>query len=80
MIGYDNIAVMATLSSTLNPTVGTIRHMAKVCGKKINITEILVENAFGMNRMFLKKKCWSMRKYAGESDIILLAAGVYELL
>ena len=76
VIGYDNIAVMATLSSTLNPTVGTIRHMAKVCGKKINITEILVENAFGIEQNVFKEKMLEYaEKYAGESDIILLAQG-----
>ena len=75
-VGYDNIAVMATLSTTLNPTVGTIRRMAKACGKKVDITEILVENAFGIEQNAFKEKMLDYaEKYAGEADIILLAQG-----
>ena len=76
VVKYDKIAVIATLSTTLEPTAGTIRHMAKVCGKKVDITEILVKNAFGIEQSAFREKMLKYaQEYARESDIILLAQG-----
>ena len=76
VINGKRIAVMATLETTLKPTVGTLNFWARSCNKKIEVTEILIENAFGINQDDFKSKLlYSAEKYAMDSDVILLAQG-----
>lgn len=72
----NRIGVMATLPTTLAPTVGTVNRLARKLGKHVEIEEILVEGAFGLAQDEFKKL---MLKYATEAknkiDVILFAQG-----
>ncbi len=70
------IGVMATLSSTLEPTMNTLRRVSRECGKQVELVECLVENAFGLNPDEFKSR---MSEYAGkiadQVDVIVFAQG-----
>ncbi|SFR87596.1 aspartate/glutamate racemase family protein [Anaeromicropila populeti] len=70
------IGVMATLPTTLEPTKNTIKRMSRQCGKKIELTDCLVEGAFGLNQDEFKAR---MERSAGEIadkvDVIVFAQG-----
>lgn len=72
----QKIGVMATLRTTLEPTMNTIKRIAREYGKKIELTECLVEGAFGLNQEEFRQK---MTEYAlqiaPETDVILFAQG-----
>lgn len=72
----DKIAVMATLSTTLEPTKNTICRVAREMGKKVTLIDALVEGAFGLDQEEFKAL---MSKKAGEiadqADVILFAQG-----
>lgn len=72
----SKIAVMATLPTTLNPTKNTLKRMAREQNKHIELIDILVENAFGIEPdQFKQKMCEAALKYAKDADVILLAQG-----
>ncbi len=70
------IGVMATLSSTLNPTKNTVLRVAREMGKEVEIIDALVEGGFGLDEEQFKAL---MSKYAQEiadkCDVILFAQG-----
>ena len=70
------IGVMATLPTTLEPTVGTVRRVARELGRHVEITECLVEGAFGLNQDEFRER---MTAYAGQIadkvDVIVFAQG-----
>lgn len=70
------IGVMATLPTTLEPTMNTIRRVSRECGQHVELVECLVENAFGLNQDEFKAK---MSEYAGriadDVDVIVFAQG-----
>lgn len=70
------IGVMATLSSTLKPTMNTLRRVSRECGKQVELVACLVENAFGLDQDEFKSR---MSEYAGkivnEVDVIVFAQG-----
>ncbi len=72
----EKIGVMATLPTTLNPTVNTIHRVSRELGKKVEIKEVLVEGAFGLEKSQFVEL---MSKYAmdikNEVDVILFAQG-----
>lgn len=70
------IGVMATLPTTMNPTCNTIRRMARECGKSVEITECLVDGAFGLDQdEFKNRMAECAGKIADKVDVIVLAQG-----
>ncbi|MDR1827021.1 MAG: aspartate/glutamate racemase family protein [Methylobacteriaceae bacterium] len=70
------IAVMATLSSTLEPTKNTIRRVAREMNKHVVLIDVLVENAFGLSPDEFKSRMLEYaQKYTAEADVILFAQG-----
>ena len=72
----QRIGVMATLSSTLNPTKNTVLRVAREMGKEVEMVDALVEGGFGLDEEQFKAL---MSKYAQEiapkCDVILFAQG-----
>lgn len=72
----SNIAVMATLETTLAPTKNTILRLAREMGKRVKLIDCLVEGAFGLDRaQFLRLMASSAGEVAGRAEVILLAQG-----
>ncbi|HWR41244.1 MAG TPA: aspartate/glutamate racemase family protein [Patescibacteria group bacterium] len=70
------IGVMATLPTTLAPTKNTILRVAREMNKPVELVDVLVDGAFGLDQAQFKEL---MTKYAGEIsdrvDVILFAQG-----
>ena len=70
------IGVMATLPTTLEPTKGTIRRMARECGKAVELVDCLVDGAFGLDQDQFKARMAEMAEtIAGGVDVIVFAQG-----
>jgi len=72
------IGVVATLSTTLNPTSGLVRRRALVAGKEIELKAVLCEGAFealmsGDATTHDKKVGDALKQLANEVDVIVLA-------
>ncbi|MDF2886343.1 MAG: Asp/Glu/hydantoin racemase [Lacrimispora sp.] len=71
-----NIAVMATLPTTLEPTKRTILRVAREMGKHVDMMEVLVEGAFDLDQEQFKVLMAEHAARAGkEADVILFAQG-----
>ncbi len=70
------IGVMATLPTTLTPTKNTILRVAREMNKHVELVDVLVDGAFGLDQKQFKEL---MTNYAGEIsdrvDVILFAQG-----
>lgn len=72
----NKIAVMATLSTTLEPTKNTIRRVAREMGKQITLIDALVEGAFGLDQdQFKNLMAKKAEEIADQADVILFAQG-----
>jgi hypothetical protein len=80
VLDAGSIGVLATLSTTLDPTVRLIRHFASELGKEVKIVEGLAEGAFQAvisgdrethDRLILK----SAERLAPEVELFVLAQG-----
>ena len=70
------IAVMATLSSTLDPTKNTLRRVAREMNKRVELVDALVEGAFGLSQDEFKSRMLGRAKEVMEkADVILFAQG-----
>ena len=70
------IGVMATLSSTLNPTKNTIIRVARELGKEVVLIDALVEGAFGLNQeQFKSLMLEKAAEIVDDVDLILFAQG-----
>ena len=70
------IAVMATLSTTLEPTKRTVLRVAREMGKHVEMMEVLVDGAFGLDQeQFKVLMAEHAGKAAKEADVILFAQG-----
>lgn len=76
----SNIALVATVPTTLAPSAGLIREKASIFGRSVNIKEFLCEEAFrtlikgdvdGHNRILIN----TIEKATVEHDIVVLAQG-----
>lgn len=72
------IGVVATLSTTLNPTIDLVRRRALAAGKEIELVPVLCEGAFealmsGDAATHDQKVGDALKKLANEVDVILLA-------
>ena len=70
------VAVMATLPTTLEPTKNTVKRVAREMNKHVEIIDVLVDGAFGLDQEQFKAL---MTEYAGKvadkADVILFAQG-----
>lgn len=70
------IAVMATLSTTLEPTKRTVLRVAREMGKHVEMMEVLVDGAFGLDQeQFKALMAEHAGKAAKEADVFLFAQG-----
>lgn len=70
------IAVMATLSSTLEPTKDTIRRVAREMNKRVELIDALLEGAFNLSQDEFKSRMLEKAKEVkGQADVILFAQG-----
>lgn len=70
------IGVMATLPTTLEPTKGTLRRMARECNRKIVLVDCLVDGAFGLNQEEFKNRMrQEAERIAEQVDVIVFAQG-----
>ncbi len=70
------IGVMATLPTTLAPTCGTVRRVAREMGKAVEITECLVDGAFGLNQEEFRERMLACAKtIVDQVDVIVFAQG-----
>lgn len=72
------IGVIATLSTTLEPTSDLVRRRAALAGKQIELTAVLVEGAFealmsGDSATHDTKVAAALRELSSKVDVILLA-------
>jgi aspartate/glutamate racemase len=81
----SRVAVVATLSTTLDPTCRLIERTARCLGKRVQIRRVLAEGAFdvlkagdvqGHNAMVLRE----IRSVQGAADVIVLAQGSMAVL
>lgn len=70
------IAVLATLRTTLEPTVNTVKRAARSMGRQVEVVEGLADGAFGLDREQFKEmlitEAWKVKDKA---DVIVLAQG-----
>ncbi len=76
----DSIGVLATLPTTLGPTVRLIRHFAKKLGREVKIAEGLADGAFqaviaGDREKHDQLILDSAEKLAGQVELFVLAQG-----
>ena len=70
------IGVMATLPTTMAPTCNTLRRMARECGKAVELTECLVDGAFGLDQdAFRGRMAECAEKIADGVEVIVFAQG-----
>lgn len=70
------IAVMATLPTTLEPTKNTIKRAAREMNSHVELIDVLVEGAFGLDQnQFMELMLQSAGHIASEADVILFAQG-----
>ena len=70
------IAVMATLPTTLEPTKRTVLRVAREMGKHVEMMEVLVDGAFGLDQgQFKVLMAEHAGKAAKQTDVILFAQG-----
>ncbi len=70
------VGVMATLPTTLAPTCGTVRRVAREMGKAVEITECLVDGAFGLNQEEFRERMLACAKQIKDQvDVIVFAQG-----
>lgn len=69
------VGVLATLPTTLEPTKGTIRRVARAMGKYVELVDGLVD-AFGMNQtQFRQLLIGAAKEICDRVDVIVLAQG-----
>lgn len=72
----EKIAVMATLPTTLEPTKNTIKRVAREMNRQVELIDVLVEGAFGLDQdQFKALMLQSAGTVATEADVLLFAQG-----
>ena len=70
------IGVMATLSSTLEPTKGTVKRVAREMGKQVELVDCLIDGAFGLDQEQVKQRLTEAAKtIVNDVDVFVLAQG-----
>ena len=72
----SRIAVLATLSTTLEPTKNTVLRVAREMGRHVEMVDGLIDGAFGLDQeQFRKLLLDKAAQVKDSSDVILLAQG-----
>ena len=72
----SRIGVLATLSTTLEPTKNTILRAAREMNRRVKLVDGLIDGAFGIDQVQFKKMlCDKASELQNEVDVILLAQG-----
>ena len=72
----SRIGVMATLPTTLVPTVNTVNRVARENGKKVEVVQCLVEGVFGASQeQFLEAMTKAASEIIDDVDVVVLAQG-----
>lgn len=70
------IGVMATLSTTLEPTKNTIRRVAREMNREVELVDVLVNGAFGLDQTQFKERLTeAAEKVLDKIDLMVLAQG-----
>lgn len=70
------VGVLATLATTLEPTKGTIRRVARSMGRHVEVVDGLIDGAFGLDQaQFRKLLLEAAGKIIDQVDVIVLAQG-----
>ena len=70
------IGVLATLATTLEPTKGTIRRVARAMGRQVELVDGLIDGAFGLDQaQFRTLLIAAAHKICDQVDVIVLAQG-----
>ena len=77
-VNYKNIAVMATLGTTLVPSCNIVQRMADQLGKQVNIVDKVSEGALdasssGQMDKYDELMCATAKELAASNDVIVLA-------
>ncbi|MDR0440569.1 MAG: aspartate/glutamate racemase family protein [Candidatus Accumulibacter sp.] len=76
VIAGKRIGVMATLSSTLEPTKSTVLRVAREMNKRVDLIDIVLEGAFGLSQDdFRNRLLTKAREMQDKVDVLLLAQG-----
>lgn len=76
VISGRRIGVMATLSSTLEPTKNTILRVAREAGRRVELVDGLLEGAFGLDQdRFRALMTEKGKELAPSVDVLLFAQG-----
>ena len=72
----QKIGIMATLPTTLCPTKRTVERVAREMKRRVEIVDILVKDAFGLDQeQFKERLSKSAEKIINNVDVIILAQG-----
>ena len=72
----SRIAVLATLSTTLEPTKNTVLRVAREMGRHVEMVDGLIDGAFGLDQeQFRKLLLDKAAQVKDDADVILLAQG-----
>lgn len=72
----SRIGVMATLPTTLNPTKNTVLRVSREMNKHVEIVDILVEGAFGLDQTQFKQRLSdAAAEIIDKVDVVVLAQG-----
>lgn len=72
----QRIGVMATLSTTLEPTKNTVKRVAREAGKKVELVDCLIDGAFGLDQeQFKSRLTEAAATIADKVDVVVLAQG-----
>lgn len=72
----SRIGVMATLPTTLVPTVNTVNRVARENGKKVEVVQCLLEGVFGASQeQFLEAMTKAASEIIDDVDVVVLAQG-----
>lgn len=70
------VGVLATLPTTLEPTKGTIRRVARAMGRHVELVDGLIDGAFGLDQaQFRQLLIAAAMKIRDQVDVIVLAQG-----
>lgn len=72
----NRIAIMATFPTAIAPTKNTVLRLAREMGKHVEVTDVLLEGAFGLDQNTFKAlMAERVGEFADEVDVILFVQG-----
>lgn len=72
----DRIAVVATFPTAIHPTKNALHRVSREIGKQVEVVEVLLDGAFGLEqKQFKALMAANLKNVAGQVDVILFAQG-----